>query len=172
MSDDTVDLDVAERAAGADLDGGFARLGALGGVQVVPHVAVLRVEVQPGGDAVEDADVDLAAGGLGACTAPLATSERRTSPLAVLADHCAVRPIDGDPAIGRAHPQLADDLADPGVAVPFLTTALPSMLPACTAPVPVRSSAWSATRSRMMSPPPVLSFTRPAWSTGSRRGRS
>ena len=55
-----MDGDVAVGGARAHLDGLLARCGAIGGVEIVLNVAEARVEVQPGGDAVADPDVDLA----------------------------------------------------------------------------------------------------------------
>ena len=64
MGRSTADRDVAEGTAGAYLDRVFTRFRTLGSVQVGLHIAEARVEVQPGGDAVADSDVDLAEGGL------------------------------------------------------------------------------------------------------------
>ena len=88
-------------------------------VQVVLHVAELRVEFQPGRDAAADADFDLA---------ERALRDRRTvhdltesdGAVGRLRDDPFVRPIDGDRAVRRAHARFARDLADPGVAVRVL----------------------------------------------------
>src|SRR5659263_304163 len=73
----------------------------------------------PVGDAIEHADVDLAAGGLGADGT---TRDLGEADVAVggLGRDRGVRLVDGDSAIGRVHAKLADNLADPGVAVAVL----------------------------------------------------
>ena len=71
------------------------------------------------GDAVADTDLDRAERGLGddGTTRDLAEAD-----VAVrgLRGHRRVRPVDGDPAVGRLHPHVARDLADPRVAVGVL----------------------------------------------------
>ena len=83
------------------------------------HVAEARVEVQPGGDPVADPDLDLAEGGLGEDGAMRDLAEADVA-VGGLRGNRLARPIDRDPAVGRVHPQVSGDLADPGVAVGVL----------------------------------------------------
>src|SRR2546430_6164040 len=112
----TADRDVAEGAAGAYFDRIFARFGTLGSIQIILHMAEACVEVQPGGDAVADSDVDLAEGGLreDGTTRHLAEADVAVGGLG---SNRGVSPVDNDLAIGRVHPEIADGLADPGVSV-------------------------------------------------------
>jgi hypothetical protein len=159
-----VDGDVPEGGAGADLDRVLARSGTLGGFQVVAHGAVAGVEVQPGGGAVADPDLDLAEGGLGEDGA-VRDLARRTSPLADLAATVALAwstEIRALAAFTRRSPVTRPIQMSP---LEFLTTAVPSMPSIRTEPEPVVSSASPPARSTVMSPTPVRSCTAPAWSS-------
>ncbi len=102
-----------------DLDRVLARFGTPDGVQVVLHVAELRLEVQPGRDAVSDTDLDRPERALGD-DGP--TRDLTEADIAVggLRGNARVRPVDRDRAVGRIHARVARDLADPRIAASVL----------------------------------------------------
>src|SRR5262245_11758222 len=114
-----MDRDVAHRRLGVHRDRLLARLGTLACVQVVLHGAELRVQIEPGGDALGDADLDLPEPGLGDDRAALDPAQPDV-PVRGLGDQPRVRVVDRDPAVGAVHPRLAHDLPDPRLAVPVL----------------------------------------------------
>src|SRR5207302_7864518 len=57
-------VDVAEAGPGADLDGVLGLLRGLGGGECVAYLPVIGADVEPGGGAFADADLDGAVGGL------------------------------------------------------------------------------------------------------------
>ena len=94
-------------------------VGTLGVIQVVVHVAELGIEIQPGGDAVEDTDLDLAERSLGNGRTLRDLPDANVA-LGRLRDDPFVHPIDGDRAVGCTHARCTRDLADPRVAVRVL----------------------------------------------------
>src|SRR5215470_18866574 len=80
--------------------------------------AELRVDVEPGGGAGPDAHLDLSEAGLERGRAALDPDPH----IAVGAARVDIgaRVVDGDAAVGCVHPQVADGLADPAVAVGVL----------------------------------------------------
>ncbi len=100
-----MDRDVAEGAAGAYFDRVLSRCRALGSVQVVLHIAEARVEVQPGGDACADPDVDLAEGGLREDGTACDLAEADVA-VGGLRSNRVARLIDNDLAIARVDPKV------------------------------------------------------------------
>src|SRR5262249_37638245 len=92
---------------------------ALGGVELVAHAAVAGLQLQPGRDAVEDADVDVAEAGLGHDLSALDGAEEDLAVGRLRPDR-GPRAVDRDPAVGGVRGQLAGDLADPGGSVRVL----------------------------------------------------
>src|ERR1035437_538069 len=119
MSGVSVDGDVAIGGAGAHLHRVLARFRALGGVQAVVHVAELRIELQPGRDAVTDSDIELAEASL---DEDRTTRDLAEADVAVggLGRNRGVRLIDRDLPVCRVQPKVAGDLANPSVAVGVL----------------------------------------------------
>src|SRR6185437_6719076 len=109
-----VHRDVAERGASTDLDRRVPGAWAVGGFQLVADLAELRVQVEPCRDAVCDADVDAAEGGLGDDGAVPHRAEEDVAVRGLGLDR-GPRPVDGDPAVRRIRAQLAGDVSDPGV---------------------------------------------------------
>src|SRR5215831_14966313 len=115
----TADHDVAVAGAGTHLDGLAGWAGTVRGVHLVADMAELRVDVEPGGGAGVDADLDLAEAGLerGRAAHDLADPDVAVGGAG---GDVGARLADGDVAVGRVHPQVAGDLANPAVAVGVL----------------------------------------------------
>ena len=73
------------RRCGPDLGGGVAGAGLLGWVEAASHHAELGLDVEPGGRAFPDADLELARGGLQHDGAPLHVQEPDVATAVVLA---------------------------------------------------------------------------------------
>src|ERR1700733_3459142 len=114
-----VDHDVAVAGPGADLDDLVGGLGAVGGGELVVHAAEVRVQVEPGGGARAEADLDLAEAGLerGRAAGHPADPDVAVAGAGV---HVARRPADGDLAVGAVDAQVRGHVADPGLAVGVL----------------------------------------------------
>jgi hypothetical protein len=99
----------------------------------------VRAHVQQGRGALANADLELAGRGLDRDRAArdLADTDVAAGGLGI---DPGVRPVDGDVAVGGAAPQAARDLTDPGVALRFFITAVPSISPTRTSPDPVTSA--------------------------------
>src|SRR2546421_465418 len=105
MESGAVDDDRASVGAGADLDGFLGRAGAVGGVEFVAHHAGLGVQVQPGGGALPDADLQFAGGGFQVDRAAhdLGQPDVAAGGLGV---HVAAGALHGDVAVGGFDPQV------------------------------------------------------------------
>jgi hypothetical protein len=113
--------------------------------------AVVRVEVEPGGNSAGDPDLDGPGCGLRDERAAVDAPDADVAASGLGADR-AVRVLDFDVAVCRLDPEIAAKLADLGVPLEFLITAEPSIPPARKSPVAVASSASPVTRSSLMSP--------------------
>src|SRR5690606_27913620 len=101
---------------GPHLDHVGGRAGAVGGVEADVHGSVLRAQVQPGGAAVADAELQPAAGGLHDDRAADRLADPYV-PVRRLGGHPGQRAVDGGVAVGHVQPQLAGDLAEVDLAV-------------------------------------------------------
>src|SRR5207248_11088178 len=111
--------DVPHGTTGLHLDDVLAGPGPAGRLQITAHRAEAGVEIEPGGDALADADLDLPHGGLGHHGTPRHPPEAHVA-VGGPGHHRGVGPIDDDPAIRRADPEVAGDRADPRFAVGVL----------------------------------------------------
>src|SRR4051794_1008185 len=116
----TADGDVAPGGVRADLDGLLGLLRSRGEVvQLVAHPPVPGLQVEPRGGAPGDPDLHVA--GRGAQRDRVAHDPADADgAVGGLDVGPGVGPVDGDVAVGRAHPQLAGDGAQDGLAVGVL----------------------------------------------------
>src|SRR5918996_5690293 len=113
------DHDVAESRLGAHLDRVLVRVGTVHRVHAIAYIPEARVDVEPRGHAVNDPDIHLAHSGFGEDWTASHSAEADVS-VGRLGCDSRMRFVDNDLAVGRAHAEVAGNLADPRVAVGVL----------------------------------------------------